>query len=168
MEERTFLPDFLPEEVEEREPEEQYIVFSLGDSECAAKIESVQEIERMLDVARVPRTPSWVEGVTNLRGNIVTVVDLRSFMEMAPATPGRTARILVARAGETIMGLLVDKVSEIRYLQPSEIRSPKANVGGGMAPYLRGVYHLGERLLCIVDLSKVLLCDKMRDLSANS
>ncbi len=165
--ERSFLADYFEDELEEREPEEQYIIFSLGDTECAAKVESVREIERMLEVTRVPRTPVWVEGITNLRGNIVTVVDLRSFMGMAHATPSRASRIIVSRAGEVVMGLLVDRVSEIRYLRPSAIRSPGADLGGGLAPYLRGIYQLDGRLLSVIDIGKVLLCDKMRDLSTS-
>lgn len=163
--EKALLPDYFEEDLEEREPEEQFVIFSLAGTECAARIDNVQEIERMLEITPVPRTPVWVEGITNLRGNIVTVVDLRSFMDMPRAAPDRASRILVSRAGDVVMGMVVDQVNEIRYLRPSAIRSPLANLGGGLTPYLRGVYQLDDRLLSVIDLGKVLLCEKMQDLS---
>ncbi len=162
--EAPFLHDYVDDELEEREPREQYVVFYLGDAECAARIDSVREIERVLKITRVPRTPEWVEGITNLRGSLVTVIDLRSFLGMVRLTPTHASRLVFSGAGDVVMGLLVDRVSDIRYLRPSEIRSPGADFHGGLAPYLRGVYQLNDRLLFVIDITRVILSEKMRDL----
>ncbi|MBI2865130.1 MAG: chemotaxis protein CheW [Chloroflexi bacterium] len=162
--EEPFLQDHIEDEPEEAEPGEPHLIFCLGDAECAARVDSVLAIERVLPTTRVPRAVPWVVGIANLRGSLVTIVDVRSLMGMPRLTPTQYSRIVFASNGEAAMGLLVDRVSDIHYLRQSEIRSPRADCHNGLTPYLRGVYQSSDRTLLVIDIIALLRCEKMRDL----
>jgi purine-binding chemotaxis protein CheW len=144
--------------------EEQHVIFSLADTEYAAPITNVTEIGRPLDVTPVPNMPDWVLGVTNLRGDIISVVDMRTFLGMEAAAQSQASRMLVAQASQEDMttSLIVDRVSGIRYLAVDRIGAPTAPIEDQVAPYLRGVYEHEEHLLVVLDFDKLLLSAEMR------
>jgi len=146
------------------EDEEQYVIFTLAGAEYAAPITNVIEIGRPLSVTPVPNVPDWVVGVANLRGDIISMVDLRAFLGMERIGYGHASRMLVAQAhqGHLTTGLIVDRVSGIWYLPVDQIGAPAAPIEDQVTPYLRGVYELDGRLLVVLDLDRLLLSPEMR------
>lgn len=146
------------------EDEEQHVLFELAGAEYAVPIANVIEIGRPPDVTPVPNVPDWVLGVANLRGEVISMVDLRTFLGMDGTSYGQDCRMLVARASEenVTTGLIVDQVSGIRYLSVDRIVTPGALIEDKVAPYLHGVYEHDEHLLVVLNLERLLLSPEMQ------
>jgi purine-binding chemotaxis protein CheW len=130
----------------------QLVVFELGEERYGLDIATVYEIIRHQPVTAVPQAPSFVEGVINLRGRIIPVVDLRRRFGMATGTLTKASRIVVCEAAGTRVGLVVDGVSEV-LMVPAEAVEQTPDVASGYdAAYLRGIAKLGERLVILLDL----------------
>lgn len=135
-----------------RTSELQIVVFELGDERYGLDIATVYEIIRHQPITAVPQAPAFVEGVINLRGRIIPVVDLRDRFGMATGELTRASRIVVAEAAGTRVGLVVDGVSEV-LMVPSDAIEPTPEVAAGVeAAYLRGIAKLGERLIILLAL----------------
>jgi purine-binding chemotaxis protein CheW len=144
---------------------EQHILFDLAGTQYAAHIDHVSEVREPLDPTPVPNVPDWVLGVANLRGEIISVVDLRALLGMQPSGDGGRRWMLVAHArAETLTaGLIVDRVNGIRKLDVAQIREPAAAIDDPVAPYLRGLYGGEGSLLAVLDFDRLLLSPKMRE-----
>ncbi|TEU15041.1 MAG: hypothetical protein E3J21_14315 [Anaerolineales bacterium] len=158
------MADLAPAEPVGAAGEEQHVIFNLAGTEYAAPIANVIEIGRPLVVTPVPNVPDWVLGVVNLRGDIISMVDLRAFLGMEWIGYEQTSRMLVAQARQEDMttGLIVDRVSEIRYLPTDRIGAPAGPIADQVTPYLRGVYEHDGRLLAVLDFDRLLLSPEMR------
>jgi purine-binding chemotaxis protein CheW len=158
------MAELVPEKSQGAAGEEQYVIFDLAGTEYATHIDNVTEIGRPLVVTPVPNVSDWVLGVANLRGDIVSMVDLRTFLGMEQMGYSQESRMLVAQAsqGELTTGLIVDKVTGIRYLNVEQIGEPTAAIEDQIAPYLLGVYKHDGNLLVVLDLDKLLLSSEMR------
>ncbi|MEW5762751.1 MAG: chemotaxis protein CheW [Bacillota bacterium] len=141
---------------EEKEREEQIVVFQLAEQNYGVDIAGVYEIIRMENVTRVPRAPSFVEGVINLRGRIIPVIDLRKRFGMPPAEHTRATRIVIVEMDGTTVGMIVDAVLEVLRIPASSIEPPPAVIHGIEAAYLRGIALWGERLIILLNLQRVL------------
>src|SRR5271169_1648890 len=97
------------------------VCFRLGDEEYGVEIGQVQEINRMMTITRVPRAPSFMKGVINLRGQLIPIVDLRERFEMPAIEPTKATRIVVVEIGHSRIGLIVDGVSEVLKLPVEHI-----------------------------------------------
>lgn len=134
----------------------QLVVFNLGVEEFGINIMQVQEIIRMPDITRIPRSPDYIKGVVNLRGKIIVVMDLDKRFGMPEQEITDESRIVVVDIEGTVVGLVVDAVSEVIRLKGSsieqtpEIISQKIN-----AEYLKGVGKLDERLLILLNLENI-------------
>ncbi|HHW54360.1 MAG: chemotaxis protein CheW [bacterium] len=144
--------------------EQQLVVFRLGSEEYGVDILQVQEIKRMLDITRVPQAPDFIEGVINLRGQIIPVLDLRRRFAFPAAERTADTRIIVVNIGELIIGLIVDTVLEVISLSKEAISPAPALVTGIDNDFLSGIGDLGERLLIILNLEKILAVDEFGDL----
>ena len=144
--------------------EQQLVVFRLGSEEYGVDILQVQEIKRMLDITRVPQAPDFIEGVINLRGQIIPVLDLRRRFAFPAAERTADTRIIVVNIGELIIGLIVDTVLEGISLSKEAISPAPALVTGIDNDFLSGIGDLGERLLIILNLEKILAVDEFGDL----
>ncbi len=130
----------------------QIVVFELGEERYGLDIAAVYEIIRHQPITAVPQAPAFVEGVINLRGRIIPVVDLRERFGLAAGDLTKAARIVVAEAAGTRVGLVVDGVSEV-LMVPADAIEPTPEVAAGVdAAYLRGIAKLGERLIILLDL----------------
>jgi purine-binding chemotaxis protein CheW len=142
---------------------EQYLVLSLADYELAVKAELVQGVERLGEITSVPNVVPWIRGVINLRGSIVSVVDLRMFLdlEQLPYTP-RT-RLLSLQYKEMLIGLVVDGVSEMLPIPASVIINGNVRqaIPPWAIPYASGSALLANRLLVILDVTRLLFSEKM-------
>ncbi len=143
---------------------EQHIIFNLADVDYAIPIGSVIEIGRPLPITTVPNAPNWMLGVANLRGDIISMVDLRGFLGLPATGIEQDGRMLVAQSDteEITIGLIVDRVSGIAGLRVNAIGAPTAPIEDQIAPYLRGVYEQSGRLLVVLDLNKLLLSTEMQ------
>jgi len=134
----------------------QLVTFTLGSEEYGVDIMRVQEIIRFQNVTHVPQMPSFIEGVINLRGIVIPVIDLRKRFQLAE--PGHTAntRIIVVNVGAKTTGIVVDAVSEVLRLPEDQIEPPPPVVSGIGHEYLQGVGKVQGRLLILLDLDKIL------------
>jgi|CXWL01.1.fsa_nt_gi purine-binding chemotaxis protein CheW len=124
--------------------------------EFAIDILSVQEINRMVDITRVPKAPQFVEGVINLRGRIVPVLDLRRRFGLPPAPLTAQTRIVVVTVRSRVVGLIVDSVSEVLRISRSSI-GPAPTLGTSIgAEFIQAVGRLHHRLLNLLDLNRLL------------
>lgn len=134
----------------------QLITFHVEDLFLGVDINQVREINRQLDIAAVPHAPSSVSGVVNLRGDVVTIVDLRRVLRLPPHHVTSKSRNVVVMSGGESIGLLVDCVTEVVTAEAAEIEPAPSNVEGVDGRYFKGVYKLDCELLVILDVDKVL------------
>jgi len=134
----------------------QLVSFNIGTEEFGVDILKVQEINRMVEITRVPQAPHYVEGVINLRGKVIPIVDLRKRFNLELKKHDKNTRIVVVDIGGNIMGMIVDSVSEVLRLPAGTIEPPPEIVTGVNSEYIKGVAKLDDRLLIFLDLSKVI------------
>ena len=138
----------------------QYVVFQLGKEEYGVEILQTKEIHRYTKITRVPNAPYFVKGVINIRGEIIPIVDLRVRFGMEPVQIGEHTRIItvLVNGGQKI-GFLVDNVNEVLWIEGSAIE-PAPSVSGGIdKEYLTGVGKIGERLIVLLNIEKILNLD---------
>jgi purine-binding chemotaxis protein CheW len=134
----------------------QLVTFKLGTEEFALDILLVQEINRRVEITKVPKTPEFVEGVINLRGKIVPVVDLRKRFGLGGHGFTGQSRIIVVNIDNRVLGLMVDSVSEVVQIPARTIEPAPPLVVGIDAAYIKGIGKFEDRLLILLDLGKVL------------
>ncbi|ACX51412.1 CheW protein [Ammonifex degensii KC4] len=140
----------------EEKHEEQLVVFRLADQTYGVDVGSVVEIIRMESVTKVPRAPEFVEGVINLRGRIIPVIDLRHRFGLPRKEPDRSTRIVIVEMGGMTVGMIVDAVLEVLRIPTDKIEPPPAVVSGIDVAYLRGIALWQEDMIILLDLEKVL------------
>jgi len=144
---------------------EQHIVgFRIGRETFGVPIALVHEIVRVPEITAVPDSPGYVEGVINLRGKIVSVVDLRKRFGEKSITGNKRNRIVVAEIQGKLVGLIVDSASEVLKVPEKEIELPPTTFEEGELNYVTGVGKLNGRLIIMIDLNKVLRKGELRRL----
>lgn len=133
----------------------QYVAFMLGNEEYAVEILAVQEIIRWSKVTRVPKAPNYVKGVINLRGTVIPVIDSHIRFNLLEQVVTDTTRVIVFRHEDSVIGLTVDLVTEVLSLDQDSIEKAQTTRGADNN-FISGIGKLNERLLIILDLSKVL------------
>ena len=146
--------------------EQQLVVFELGAELYGVEIARVHEIIRLQTVTRVPRAPAFVEGVINLRGKVIPVVDLRRRFGLPTAEHTRSTRIVVVEIGDQVVGIVVDGVSEVLRVNTATVEPPSPIVAGIDSEYLHGIAKLPERLVILLDLDRVLAREERSALAA--
>jgi purine-binding chemotaxis protein CheW len=133
----------------------QLVSFNLGNEEYAVDILKVQEINRMVDITTIPNAPGYVEGVINLRGKVIPVINLRKKFGFDLKEMDSHSRIIVVDVGKTV-GLIVDSVSEVLRLSSETVEPPPPMTGNGSAEYILGIGKLQDRLLILLDIDSLL------------
>ena len=134
----------------------QWVTFRLDNETYGINVMQVQEVLRHTDIAPVPGAPSYVMGIINLRGNVVTVIDTRLRFGLSSAPVTDNSRIVIIEADKQVVGILVDSVAEVVYLRQSEIETAP-NVGTDeSAKFIQGVCNKNNELLILVDLEKMM------------
>ena len=136
--------------------------FRIGSETFGVPINLVHEIVRVPEITSVPDAPDYVEGVINLRGKIVSIVDLRKRFGEAEIKRHKKNRILVAEVEGKMVGLIVDSASEVLKIPPSEIDTPPDIFEQNEVHYVTGVGKLNGRLIILVDLTKILERGELR------
>ncbi len=148
------------------EKELHLVGFRVGRETFGVPIAMVREIVRLPEITAVPNAADFIEGVINLRGKIVPVVDLRKRFKDAAPESGKKSRILVAEVDGQSVGLIVNSASEVLKIPPSEVEVPRNLFSEGELNCISGVGKLGGRLILILDLTKVLQRSELRSAGA--
>lgn len=133
----------------------QLVSFKLGDEEFGIDILKVQEINKMMQITKVPNAPIFIEGVVNLRGRIIPVICLRKRLNMKKEEIDNKTRIIVVELTGTTVGFIVDEVSEVLRIPKNVTEAPPAMVSGIESEYITAVGKLDDRLLILLDLEKI-------------
>lgn len=142
----------------------QWVTFRLDGETYGINVMQVQEVLRYSEIAPVPGAPSYVLGIINLRGNVVTVIDTRHRFGLPPGEVTDNTRIVIIETDNHVIGIMVDSVAEVVYLNQSEIESAP-NVGNDeSAKFIQGVCHKNDELLILIDLNKLLTNEEWAEL----
>ncbi|WP_031518037.1 chemotaxis protein CheW [Desulfofalx alkaliphila] len=136
--------------------EEQIVVFQLHNQTYGIDITSVREIIRMEEITEIPNAPDFLEGIINLRGGIVPIIDLGKRFGLVSGERTSQSRIIIVQVSNQIFGMIVDSVQEVLRVPASSIEPPPPMLGGVDAAYLRGVALLEERLVILLEHSRIL------------
>jgi len=140
----------------------QLVGFRIGKETFGVPIGLVHEIVRVPEITAVPDAPDYIEGVINLRGKIISVIDLRKRFGETQIESGRKNRILVAEIEKKLVGLIVDAASEVIRVPHEEIEAPPEVFEENEVKYVTGVGKLNGRLVILIDLTKILQQGELR------
>ncbi len=133
-----------------------YLAFHLGAEEFGIPVLSVREIMGLQDITAVPQTPSYVRGVINLRGKVIPVVDLRLKFGLDGVEYGQRTSIIVVKVGDTMMGIVVDGVSEVLNFAPGDIENTPDFGRGIETPYILGMAKAKGKVRMLLDIDQIL------------
>ena len=133
----------------------QLVTFTLNDNEYALDIHSIQEVNRMGQITPLPDSAKCIEGVINLRGNIVPIINLRSKFGLESQIDASQSRIIVVEAGRTV-GMIVDSVSEVLRISPDMIEAPPDIAVEHTSRYLTSIVKLPDRLISMLDIGELI------------
>jgi purine-binding chemotaxis protein CheW len=146
----------------------QVVSFHLDKEEYGVDISQVQEIIRLVDITHVPRAPHFIEGVINLRGQLIPIIDLRTRFDMPRIAPTKSTRIVVTEIGHKRIGIVVDSVSEVLNIPVESVEEAPEIVAGVGTDYIRSVGKMGDRLIIMLDLSMVVSGEEKKQLEGSS
>ena len=130
--------------------------FYVGDALCGLDILNIQEINKHMDITRVPQSHECVRGILNLRGQIVTIIDLGQRLGLASTDLNKESRNIIVNSKGEYIGLNVDKLSDVVQAEWDAVEPPPANIGGVQGKYFRGVHKTEKELIGILDIDEVL------------
>jgi purine-binding chemotaxis protein CheW len=146
--------------------EYQLVVFELAGEHYGVDIAAVEGIIKMQNITRMPQSPSFVEGVTNLRGSVLPVIDLRKRFGLSFQEATKDTRIITVDMEGTKIGMVVDAVSEVLRIQEETIEATPPMVTSVDTSFLKGIAKLTDRLVILLDLARVLTLQERSDLQA--
>ena|SRR6266446_2165764 len=132
----------------------QFCTFYLDKLLFGVELRGVQEVIRSLEMTKVPLAPAVVNGLINLRGQIVTAVDLRRRLELKPGPPGLPAMNVVVRSGDGAVSLLVDEIGDVVEVEETSFEPPPETLRGPGRSMILGVHKLNDRLMHVLDIEK--------------
>ena len=134
----------------------QFVVFKLGNEEYGIDIQKVTTIEKMMTIARVPRTPDFIKGVINLRGEIIPIIDLREKFSLSKTEETEDTRIIIIKIEEISAGMIVDAVAEVLHL-PEDSMENITNFSNDLSmDFILGVGKLEDRIVTLLNLEKLI------------
>lgn len=148
--------------------EKQLVIFELGSEHFGIDIASVEGINKILDITKVPQAPACVEGIANLRGQVIPVVDLHKRFGMPAVALSNESRIVVANLGSTKIGMIVSSVSEVLTIDDSTIEPPPSMVSNINSTYIVGIANIDKHLVILLDLAKVLSIEEQAQVAGIS
>lgn len=134
----------------------QLVVFHVRDEEFGVPIEEIQEIIKAGNITPVPDAPNFIKGIINVRGDIVTTIDMRTRFALGETKNELSRHIIITKQNENLFGLMVDEVTEVLRISDKDIKPPPALITQVEKDYVNGVVIYGGRLVILLDLSKVL------------
>ncbi len=134
----------------------QLISFVVGNEEYGLDILQVKEVIRIREITRLPKAPSFVKGIINLRGDVIPIIDLRDRFGLEHKEYTTTTRVIVVDVDEKLVGMVVDEASQVMRVPADQIDPPPPIVGGLSAEYIKGVGKLDERLIILLNIDRIL------------
>lgn len=132
------------------------IVFRLKEQQYGVDIQQVRSIEKLQNITTLPNTSNFMEGVINLRGDVIAIIDLRERLHIGKTDITEETRILIVNMDQVQIGLIVDSATDVLDIDPTSIDPTPQVIGDVDVTYVKGVAKLGERLLILLDLERVL------------
>lgn len=130
--------------------------FYVGEALCGMDILKVQEINKLIEMTRVPQAPEYVLGILNLRGEIVTIIDLGKKLGLKSTELNHKTRNIIVNSNGEHIGLMVEQISDVIQAEWEKVEPPPANIGDVQGKYFTGVFKTADRLIGILDVEKVL------------
>lgn len=146
--------------------EKQLVIFELGDEDYGIEIAAVEGIIKMQDITRLPKCPSYVEGIINLRGSVMPVIDLAKRFGIPPRENNNETRIIVVIMDNIKIGMIVSAVSEVMTIDDSVIEPPPSVVTTINSGFISGIARIDSRLIILLGLNKVLTKEEIVQTSA--
>ncbi|NLY10292.1 MAG: chemotaxis protein CheW [Firmicutes bacterium] len=137
--------------------EQQFVVFRLAEEEFALGITKVREIIKVTEITRLPHVAKYIEGVTNLRGEVIPVVNLRKRFGLEEEEETQDTRIIIVDIDSSKVGFIVDEVKEVLRVPSDAIDPPPSNVAGLSSTYLEGIAKHDDRLLILLHIDRIML-----------
>jgi len=144
----------------------QFVGFQLADQEYLFRIEQIQEVVILKQVTKTPQVPKYVEGVANLRGSIIPIINLRNLFGLEPKPADAETRTIVVNVGARNMGCTVDMVSQVMRIPDESIRPAPETITASGAHYVAGFARLNGRLMIVLDINELLEPDKLDHINA--
>jgi purine-binding chemotaxis protein CheW len=144
--------------------ENQIVVFELCAEHFGVSIASVESIIKMQAITKMPQAPAFVEGVTNLRGKVLPIIDLRARFGLARQEASRDSRIIVISVDKTEIGMIVDGVSEVLTIQNDSVEAAPAITTTVDSSFITGIAKINQRLVILLDLAKILSAQEQENL----
>jgi purine-binding chemotaxis protein CheW len=149
----------------ERIMEHQLVVFELANEFYGIDIAVVESIIKMQEITQLPQTPAYLKGVTNLRGTVLPVIDLRNRFGMETQNDTKQTRVIIVTMGDVKVGLMVDGVSEVLRISDESIEPLPPMVNSVNSDFLKGIVRLEDRLIILLEVEKVLALEEQQALA---
>jgi purine-binding chemotaxis protein CheW len=158
------IPRGEPRQRRSRSLDDKHVLARLGESYYALPMKNVQEIQQLPMVTYLPHLPEWIPGVCNLRGNIVSIVDLKQLLGFEPTNFTAKTRLVVVRTEQQDLttGLIVDEVVRITEIEAGSIRRPVGPLEGQLSQFLKGTCETHGAVICVMDLETTLNSSPLR------
>lgn len=140
----------------------QFVVFTINGEEFGMNIENISSIEKMLDIFKIPNTPDYIEGLANLRGKVLTIFNLRRRFNLASPEFDENTKIIIANTSVSEIGVIVDGVREIIKVEDNEFDPVPEALNNVRDRFLSGTAKVGDRLILMLDLEKVLTEEEVK------
>lgn len=145
---------------------EQYITFTIGDEDYAISIINVEEIVKVTNLIKVPKSQSYFVGLMDIRGKIVNMIDLSKKIMNKKTTDSQLNRAIIVKIQNKSLGIIVDKVSHVVHFAPNQIDPPPPSVKGMSSNYILGVAKKENRFIILMDIEKILTADELNEVTA--
>lgn len=142
----------------------QLISFEVGKEEYGLEILRVKEVIRIREITGLPRAPSFVKGIINLRGDVIPIIDLRDRFGLEHREYTSTTRVIVVDVDQKLVGMVVDAASQVVRVPADQIEPPPPIVGGLSAEYIKAVCKLDERLIILLNIDRILSTEEKVEL----
>lgn len=154
--------DLLNEEEEEKESQAQikigtFVTFNLAGERFAIPVEPIEQVVRVSAITRVPHAPRPIRGVTNLRGRVIPVIDLRLRIGLPEIEIDRSTRVISVNSRGRLVGLLVDAVHHVMHINLNQVQPPPEDIMTLQSDYIRGVYGEADDLILLLDIDRALI-----------
>jgi purine-binding chemotaxis protein CheW len=133
--------------------------FFVGSALCGIDIKVIQEMNKQMEMTKVPQAPSYVLGIMNLRGRIVTIIDLGRKLGLSPSKTTEISRIIIVNSRDENIGLLVDRVTDVVTAKWEDVEPMPSNIKGAKGRYFQGVLKSSKDLIAVLDVEEVLADD---------
>jgi len=156
----------LKDRVDTRGELRQFISFSVGEEEYGLELLRVKEVIRVRQITRLPKAPSFVKGIINLRGDVIPIIDLRDKFGLEAKEATATTRVIVVEVEAKLMGMVVDSASQVVRIPADQIDPPPPVLGGFSQEFITGVGKIDDRLIILLNSDAVLTAEERTQLGS--